>query len=134
MVWVTLDYPSGMQVTIHLCWANPDKQRRLCLVGDRGTLIFDELDPHSPLTFREGQLEQKIGPEGHSFIPINQHHHTIDLEAVEPLRQVCHHFLDCVQSNQPSSISSGHLGTKLIEILAAITESLNQGGLPVHLA
>ncbi|NET47223.1 MAG: Gfo/Idh/MocA family oxidoreductase [Merismopedia sp. SIO2A8] len=134
MVWVTLGYPSGIQVTLHLCWANPDKQRRLCLVGDDGALIFDELDTHAPLTLQQGQLDYQEGPDSHSFTPINQQRHIIDLEAVEPLQQVCTHFLECVQSNQPSTISSGHLGTKLIGILAAITQSLNQGGLPIHTA
>jgi predicted dehydrogenase len=40
MVWVTLYYPNGFQAKIHLCWCNPDKQRRLCVVGSQGTLIL----------------------------------------------------------------------------------------------
>ena len=30
VVWCQLQYASGFQATIHLCWANPDKQRRQC--------------------------------------------------------------------------------------------------------
>ncbi len=33
LVWLTLIYGDGFQATIHLCWLNPDKQRRLAVVG-----------------------------------------------------------------------------------------------------
>ena len=49
LVWVTLTYPDGFQAFIHLCWLNPDKQRRLTVVGSLGTLIFDEMLPETPL-------------------------------------------------------------------------------------
>lgn len=125
-VWVTLRYPSGIETSIHLCWANPDKQRRLCLVGDQGTLIFDEL--HSaPLRFQPGSLtKDKHGFTADIDAPIN-----LTLEPKEPLYQACDHFLQCVRTNQPSTISPGHLGAKFVEILRALTESLNQGGVPI---
>jgi predicted dehydrogenase len=124
LVWVRLTYPSGFQAFIHLCWSNPDKQRRLCLVGDRGTLVFDELLSAAPLTFQQGQLE----PVGQQFFPVNQQQQILELAQTEPLQEVCRHFLDCVQQNQPSDISSGWLGAALVEVLSALTRSLHQGG------
>ncbi|MEM9212939.1 MAG: Gfo/Idh/MocA family oxidoreductase [Cyanobacteria bacterium P01_F01_bin.150] len=127
-VWVTLRYPSGIEVCIHLCWANPDKQRRLCLVGDQGTLIFDELHPQ-PLRAQPGLLQR----DHYSFTPQTSEPISIPIEASEPLYSACDHFLKCVNNNQPSHISSGRLGAKFVETLQAITESLNQGGTPVFL-
>ncbi len=128
LVWVQLTYPSGFQAFIHLCWSNPHKQRRLCLVGDRGTLVFDELLPGASLTFQQGQLE----PVGQQFFPANQQQQILELAQTEPLQEVCQHFLDCVQQNKPSDISSGWLGAELVEILSALTRSLNQGGQEVE--
>lgn len=128
LVWVRLTYPSGFQAVIHLCWSNPDKQRRLCLVGDRGTLVFDELLPAAPLTFHQGRLEQVE----HQFFPTNQQQQVLELAQTEPLQEVCRHFLDCVQQNKPSDISSGWLGAELVQILSALTRSLNQGGQSVE--
>jgi predicted dehydrogenase len=128
LVWVRLTYPSGFQAFIHLCWSNPHKQRRLCVVGDRGTLVFDELLPGAPLTFQQGQLE----PVGEQFFPVNQQQQILELAQTEPLQEVCRHFLDCVQQNKPSDVSSGWLGAKLVEILSALTRSLNQGGQQVE--
>ena len=58
LVWVTLTYPDGFQAYIHLCWLNPDKQRRLGVVGSLGSLIFDEMSPSSPLTLLHGEFAQ----------------------------------------------------------------------------
>ncbi len=123
LVWATLTYPSGVQVTIHLCWLNPDKQRRLTLVGSQGSLVFDELLNQSPLTVYHGEF----ATDG-SFTPINLAQTTVPITPVEPLKQVCTHFLDCVQTNQPSAISNGRVGTDLVRILAALSRSLELGG------
>lgn len=127
LVWLTLTYGDGFQATIHLCWANPDKQRRLCLVGNRATLIFDELASQSPLRLQQGEFELT----GRQFVPVNQREEAVSVPSIEPLSRVCDHFLTCVQHNQPSTLSSGWLGADLVQILAALTESLKQGGMPV---
>jgi predicted dehydrogenase len=128
VVWAKLFYGSGFQATIHLCWANPDKQRRLSVVGSKGALVFDELAA-SPLTLLPGQLNQQDG----QFVPCPQPQQALTLEAIEPLQAVCTHFLDCVQLNRPSEISSGWLGTDLVKILVALTQSLAQQGVLVSL-
>jgi predicted dehydrogenase len=124
LVWVTLTYPSGFQATLHLCWFNPDKQRRLAVVGERGTLIFDEMDAIEPLTIQYGRVE----PQGLYWIPTDQRREVVEVAPAEPLKQVCQHFIDCVQNRQPSEISSGWVGANLVKVLWAITESVNQGG------
>jgi predicted dehydrogenase len=133
LVWVSLSYPSGFQAMIHLCWGNPDKQRRLCTVGDRGTLVFDELNLESPLTFLPGSFKPACSSGVVPFLPIVHSPQSIAIEPVEPLQQVCGHFLDCVQHNTPSSISPGELGAELVAILTALTASLQQGGQKISL-
>ena len=128
VVWLTLTYPNGFEATIHLCWLNPDKQRRLSVVGSQGTLTFDELSPE-PLSIWWGQLKQ----QEHHFIPTNQRYERLTLPSIEPLQQVCDHFLTCARLNQPSNISSGWLGAELVQILVALSQSLKQGGKIVSL-
>jgi predicted dehydrogenase len=127
LVWVKLLYPSGFQACLHLCWCNPDKQRRLCVVGDRATIVFDELAA-SPLTLHQGALafaDQK-------FTPIAQAQTAPPVEPAEPLRQVCDHFLTCVQHNTQSPLSSGWVGAQLVQTLAALSTSLHRGGVPIE--
>jgi predicted dehydrogenase len=129
LVWVTLTYPNNFQAHIHLCWLNPDKQRRLGIVGSLGSLIFDEMSMTSPLTLLHGEFER----QGNLFIPAHQRQQVMEIETDEPLRRVCHHFIKCVLENTPSDVSSGWIGTQLVQILAALTESLHQGGKAVFL-
>jgi predicted dehydrogenase len=126
-VQVTLTYPTGFQASIHLCWLNPDKQRRLGVVGTRGTLIFDEMHSLTPLILHHGHLEDN----GNRFTPRNQYCEVLDIEATEPLRLVCDRFLRTIRSSQPSPSSSGWIGAQLVQILSCLSQSLQQGGQPV---
>jgi predicted dehydrogenase len=129
LIWLTLTYPDGFTACIHLCWLNPDKQRRLAIVGSLGSLIFDEMSTNAPLTFVHGEFEQ----QGHLFIPVNQSQEVISIEASEPLKKVCDKFIFSILSNTASHLSSGWVGAELVEILTALTQSLNQGGIPIFL-
>jgi predicted dehydrogenase len=126
-VWAMLYYPSGFTAQIHLAWNNPDKQRRLVMVGDRGALIFDELS-EVPLVAQLGQL----GRSGSGFVPERQSMELIPVAAEQPLDRVLAHFLDCVASyGEPGGVlcrSDGALGNDLVTILLALSESLQRGG------
>jgi len=126
-VQAILTYPTGFQALIHLCWLNPDKQRRLGVVGTQGTLIFDEMLAEAPLTLQHGYLEQ----EGDRFTPAGQSREVLDLEPGEPLKLVCDRFLNSVRCAQPSRLSSGWVGAQLVQILSCLSQSLQQGGNPV---
>ena len=130
---VTMTYENGFQAFIHLCWFNPDKQRRLCVVGSQGTLIFDEMSPDAPLMIQHGSVENC----GEKWQPVGQRSEVISLPPGEPLRQVCDRFVDIITNrdrpNKNFPISSGWLGAELVQILTALSESLNQGGVAIEI-
>ena len=127
LVWANLIYPGGITIQLHFCWNNPDKQRRLVLVGDRGALIFDELAA-DPLVLQRGYFREV---DGFPFAPTNVQREAIVFPAQEPLAQVCRHFLDCVASGELSPISNGTIGTELVRILVALSRSQEQNGLRI---
>ncbi|MBW3585928.1 MAG: Gfo/Idh/MocA family oxidoreductase, partial [Cyanobacteria bacterium 0813] len=137
LVWVTLTYPDGFQAFIHLCWLNPDKQRRLTVVGSLGTLIFDEMSPETPLIVQRGNsdwggeennsFQSAIAPQPKSL----RHCEVLNLESAEPLGRVCDRFLKCVQTNTPCPTSSGSASVELIRILSTLSKSLELGGQPL---
>ncbi|MCT7949012.1 Gfo/Idh/MocA family oxidoreductase [Ancylothrix sp. C2] len=124
LVWAKLIYPSGFIATIHLCWCNPDKQRRLSIIGSQGSLIFDEMLTETPLTL--STTTQPIDSANLATSGLNIQN--IKPENKEPLAEVCNHFIDCIQNNNPSQISSGWIGLKIVQILTALTQSLHQKG------
>jgi predicted dehydrogenase len=129
LVWVTLTYADGFQAYIHLCWLNTDKQRRLVVVGELGSLIFDEMLHPSPLTLLSGEIEY----QDNQFLPMNQSQEVLEVETGEPLARVCDRFISCILKNTPPIVSSGWVGMELVQILAALTVSLKYGGQAIFL-
>jgi len=127
LVWATLTYPDGFRASIHLCWLNPDKQRRLCVAGERGTLIFDEMQPKQPLTLQRGYFEEREG----QFVPAGVEREVLEVQKAEPLGRVCDRFLRNIRTDATSSPSSGWVGAELVQILSCLSASLHQGGRPV---
>jgi len=124
LVTANLTYPSGFEAFLHLCWLNPDKQRRLAVVGTQGSLIFDELQSEAPLILQQGYLN----PVDHTWKAAGLNREIIPVEPREPLAQVCDRFLYSIQNHQPSPISSGWIGAEFVKILCALSESLKAGG------
>lgn len=124
VVWCRLQYPSGFQATLHQSWNNHDKQRRLCVVGEAATLMFDEMNTQSPLTQKSGHFEEQAG----WFTPSGVKTTAIAVPPAEPLGNMCNHFVGCVQNDQPSAISSGVIGTQLVAVLVALSKSMNDAG------
>lgn len=120
--WVRITYPNGLGATVQVSWLNPDKQRRLGLVGTQGTLVFEESPAAAPLTLYPGHLL----PQGSAFVPVVAPPQPIDVPAAEPLAQVCRHFLACIRQSSPSSLSSGGMATRLVQVMEAITQSAEQ--------
>lgn len=117
------DRPHPLEVMVHVSWANPDKQRRLALVGDRGTLVLDESPKANPLTLYRGQFQAQSFP----FVPMEPQVEAIAIASLEPLRGMCCHFLQCVAVNQPSPLSSGQLAIDLVKTMVAITTAAETG-------
>jgi predicted dehydrogenase len=124
-VWAKLIYPDGLEMRMHWAWNNPDKQRRCGLVGDRGTLIFDELAAN-PLVIQTGAFDPDFQPQeiGTEVLVVPQ---------AEPLAAVCDHFLRSVRSNSPSSVSSGWVGLELVRVLVGLKRSMDNQGMRIDL-
>jgi predicted dehydrogenase len=126
--WLRLIYASevgrpALEVVVQVSWANPDRQRRLALVGDRGTLVFDESPQASPLTLYRGEFQAQTFP----FLPTAIEAENVAIAPTEPLQAMCQHFLDCVTANRPSPVSSGAMATDLVKIMEAIATAAGTG-------
>lgn len=127
-VWLTLTYPGDFTATIHVSWLNPDKQRRLAVVGSEGTLVFDELEPNAPLRMRQGHFREAGG----YFLPEGLAEESLEIGTAEPLRQVCDRFVTAIETNTPS-FSSAILAANLVGVLQGAEASLQQGGVAIAL-
>jgi predicted dehydrogenase len=94
-----------------------------------GPGIFDEMNPQDPLVQQCGHLVEQAG----WFSPQNSMRQSIPVPPSEPLKNVCAHFVDCIQTGNRSTISPGQLGTDLVAVLVALSHSMQQNGAWVSL-
>lgn len=115
-----LQFPSGTLASIQVGWLEPVRVRTLKVIGDIACAVVDEL-ANPPLTIMRHQIcdqtlkTEKLGADSPHF------------GDVEPLRQECIHFLQCVQQRTRPR-SPGEQGLAVVHILECATQSLRNRG------
>jgi predicted dehydrogenase len=134
---ITLTYPGGVIGSIHVSWLDPKKVREITVVGDRRMATWDDLATLGPvMVFDKGVTKkpreyadfgefQLLTREGDVTVP--------RVPPAEPLRMQAQAFIEALEA--PEKIrSDGRVGAQVVRALAAINESMANGGAPVALA
>lgn len=121
-VFLHLQFPGGIDAHAHLSWLDPNKVRRLTVVGSDKMAVFDDMEPRNKLTVFDKGVEwsEERGVSvryGDIFIP------SIPLK--EPLIEACKHFLDCIKKRKKPR-SDGYDGLKVVKILEKAQKSLRE--------
>jgi UDP-2-acetamido-3-amino-2,3-dideoxy-glucuronate N-acetyltransferase len=124
-----LSFPSGIKAHIFVSWLHPYKEQRLVIVGDRKMALFDDLNSEDKLIVYPHIIEWK----DHIPTPNKKEGRVVPVDQVEPLREECRHFLECITNNcQPRT--GGPEGLKVLTVLEACQESLEHRGRLVSVA
>jgi len=128
VAYLNLVFSNNLMAYIHVSWLDPSKVRRITVVGSKKMAVYNDLgaegkikiydkgvDPEYTDTFGEFQYAYRTGD---ITIP--------SFRFVEPLREECQHFLDCIV-NQTEPRSSGLDGLRVIKILEAAERSMRNG-------
>lgn len=141
VVFLNLDFPSGVSAHIHISWLDPQKVRRMTVVGSQKMIIYDDISPDAKIqiydkavtkipnvnsprdfeTFGEFQLQLRSGDV-----------HIPSLKFKEPLANECAHFVECIIEGKTPR-TDGASGLRVVEILEAAQQSLDANGKPVKL-
>ncbi len=125
----TLAFGGGVRAHIFVSWLHPFKEQRFVVVGDRQMAVFDDtldwahklvLYPHK-VDWMEGQVPVANKAEA---TPVK-------LEANEPLRAECEHFLHCIRTRQ-TSLTGGASALRVLQVLEAAQDSLDRAGEPIR--
>jgi len=118
-----LSFPSGIKAHIFVSWLHPYKEQRLVIVGDRKMASFNDLNSEDKLIVYPHIIEWK----DHLPTPNMKEGQVVPVDQVEPLREECRHFLECITHNcQPRT--GGPEGLKVLTVLQACQESLEHKG------
>jgi predicted dehydrogenase len=133
VAFISLVYPMGILVNIHVSWLDPRKVRQITVVGDKKMVIWDDLDHMGPIKIYNRQVEQHNFYEtfGEFYLLAKEGSITIPrVESYEPLKTQDAHFLECV-AKRKKPLTDGASALDAVRILCAIEASLARKGVPV---
>ncbi len=132
---MTLDFPNGTFATIQSSWIDPNKIRKMTIVGSKKMAVYDDIEPIEKIRIYDKRVETP--PHYDTFAEFQYSYHYGDMKApyirqAEPLKVECRHFLDCIESGGRSD-SCGEEGLRVVQILEASSESLRKGGARIEI-
>jgi predicted dehydrogenase len=124
VVFCFMRFPSGLCAHLHLSWLDPHKERRFTVVGSRRMATFDDMALEGKVTVYDKGFDEDargygeyITRSGEIFCP--------QIPNVEPLREECEHFVDClIHGARPRS--DGESGLRVVRVLERLQRSLER--------
>jgi predicted dehydrogenase len=134
VVFMTMEFASGILAHVQMSWLDPHKERRLTVVGSRRMVVFDDMQPREKLKVYDKGVDRP--PEYTSYgesLTIREGDIAIPrIPSVEPLRAELAHFVRVARGEEPPR-AGPESGVTVVGILAAATESMRVGGSVVSL-
>ena len=133
VAFVNLFYNHNVIGNIHISWLDSNKQRQVTVLGSKGRLLFDDLNPLERLRiFEKGVGRNKPYESFGEFQLLLRDGDIISpkVEPQEPLRNVC---LELIQSIQTGAkpLTDGRNGLQVVRTMCAIQKSIEREGEPV---
>ena len=127
---VSLSFECGRFATIQSSWIEPRKVRQMTIVGSRKMIVYDDIEPLEKIRIYDTRIERPAHYESFGEFQYTYHYgdsHIPRIEQIEPLRQMCLHFIDC-SLNGSLPLSGGESGLEVVRILEACSTSLKANG------
>jgi predicted dehydrogenase len=125
-------FSGGTSAHIHVSWLDPDKVRRLTLVGDRRMAVYNDVSPVAKLRVYDSGVDYPT-TDNYGEFELAYRHGQIVIPYIhwrEPLRQECEHFVHCIRTGQ-RPLSDGEQGLAVVAVCEAADRSLASGGVRV---
>ena len=110
--YVHMTFDEGIIAHLHSSWIWPENKRSLTIIGEKGMLVYDELEQTVVLH------KKRIGSDLEN---INEGEEILFKGSNEPLRLEMEHFIQCISSRR-KPISDGRSGLEVVRV----TELLNR--------
>jgi predicted dehydrogenase len=132
VVFLTMEFATGVLAHVQLSWLDPHKERKLTVVGSKQMAVFDDMQPREKLRLYDKGVDRP--PEYRSYgesLQIREGDIFIPRVAnTEPLAAELGHFLAVARREVPARSDAAD-GVRVVRVLAAAGESLKQHGQPI---
>ena len=134
VVFATLQFASGQLGHVHTSWLDPNKVRRITVVGSRKMAVFDDTAATNKLVLFDKSVAAPLAGLAYPQ-PVQLQHgpdRIPELAQGEPLPRACEAFLQSVRS-RTATRSDGRSGLSVVRVLEAGSLSLARAGSRVEI-
>ena len=119
---VTMEFDGGAAAEIRVSWLHPFKEQRLVVIGEEAMAVFDDLAPwETKLVLYRHRFGERDGkPFADKAVS-----EPFPVEAGEPLKTECRHFLSCIRSGE-TPLTDGREGLRVLRVLEQASASLGE--------
>lgn len=135
VAFINLIYPNEVVANIHVSWEDSNKERTIRVVGERMRVVFNDMDNLERIKIFHKGVSLNTNPDFNGLHQVQLRDGDIyspNIQASEPLYEMCKHFLACVV-DRVNPRSSGIDGANVVKILEAITQSIKEHGQTVQI-
>src|SRR6266513_1502196 len=119
VVFLSLEYPGKVIANIHVSWLDPQKVRKMIIVGSRKMVIYDDIAEDKITIFDKGIDRRAVLGENMDFDsphPVSFNYRSGDIimpqiNFTEPLRLEAEHFADCIRNSREPLTGLNHART-----------------------
>jgi predicted dehydrogenase len=132
---LSMDFSNGLVAFIQSSWLDPDKIRKMTVVGSKKMLVYDDVQPTEKIRMYDKGVEKPKHYDTFAEFPYSYKYGDITipkLDGTEPIRTQLSHFIECVKNGTPP-LSDGKNGLQVVKILEAAQKSLDQGNNQVNI-
>jgi predicted dehydrogenase len=131
VVFASVHFEGGRLAHLHTSWLDPQKVRKVTLVGSQRMVVIDDMEPAEKVRVYDKGLEFDRDSGYASYqeaLSIRSGDVVIPrIPVVEPLRNECAHFLQCVRTGERPR-TDGREGLAVVRLLDAARRSLEEEG------
>jgi len=119
VVFLNLAYPGKVIANIHVSWLDPQKVRKMIIVGSRKMVIYDDIAENKIAIYDKGIDRKAVLGENMDFdtpqrLQFNYRSGDIlypEVKFTEPLRVEAEHFRDCILNSETPITGLSHART-----------------------
>jgi predicted dehydrogenase len=135
IAYVTVQFEDNLIAHFHLNWLAPVKVRRTMLGGSKKMIVYDDMENSEKVRVYDKGITQNHDPERRAKMLTGYRNGDMlapNLEGGEALRLMAREFVTSIAEKR-APLSDGHAGLRIVRLLEAAQESIEQNGRVVHL-
>lgn len=124
---INLQYENNMSAYIHSSWLDPNKVRKITIVGSKKMVVYDDIEPIEKIKIYSKGVDKPSYYDGFGEFQYSYRYGDISIPMLnerEPLKNELEHFCDCIINNK-TPITDGKFGLDVISILENAELNIN---------